>query len=93
MLLMKRIRLIAERNAASPAERLLDDLLRLQEAADNAIDANEVQEVPFSCSYACSRRQSSGMMVGLGHLHTQVCWQRPGQLAEPAEGTGEWHLL
>ena len=53
MLLMKRIRLIAERNAASPAERLLDDLLCLQEAAENAIDANEVQEVPLQCSCAC----------------------------------------
>ena len=53
MLLMKRIRLIAERNAASPAERLLDELLRLQDAADNAIDASEVQEVPLQCPRAC----------------------------------------
>ena len=53
MLLMKRIRLIAERNAASPAERLLDDLLRLQEAAENAIDANEVQEVLLRSLQSC----------------------------------------
>ncbi len=45
VLLLKRIRLIAERNAATPAERLLDDLLRLMEAAKGALDANEVQEV------------------------------------------------
>lgn len=45
MLLLKRIRLIAERNAASPAERLLDDLLRLLDASESAYDVNEVQEV------------------------------------------------
>lgn len=45
VLLLKRIRLIAERNAATPAERLLDDLLRLMDAAEGALDANEVQEV------------------------------------------------
>ena len=45
MLLLKRVRLIAERNAATPAERLLDDLLRLLDASESAYDANEVQEV------------------------------------------------
>ena len=45
MLLLKRIRLIAERNAATPAERLLDDLLRLLDASESAYDVNEVQEV------------------------------------------------
>ncbi len=45
MLLLNRIRLIAERNAATPAERLLDDLLRLLDASESAYDVNEVQEV------------------------------------------------
>lgn len=45
VLLLNRIRLIAERNAATPAERLLDDLLRLLDASESAYDVNEVQEV------------------------------------------------
>jgi len=45
VLLLKRIRLIAERGAATPAERLLDDLLRLLDSSEGAYDANEVQEV------------------------------------------------
>ena len=45
VLLLNRIRLIAERCAATPAERLLDDLLRLLDASESAYDANEVQEV------------------------------------------------
>ncbi|CAL5227419.1 g10379 [Coccomyxa viridis] len=44
VLLLNRIRLIAERNAATPAERLLDDLLRLLDASESAYDVNEVQE-------------------------------------------------
>lgn len=53
-LLVKRIRLIAERNAASPSERLLDDLLRLLDASENAIDADEVQEVWLPCPAICA---------------------------------------
>lgn len=43
LLLLKRIRLIAERNAASPAERLLDDCLRV--LANPALEQNEIREV------------------------------------------------
>ncbi len=43
LLLLKRIRLIAERNAASPAERLLDDCLRV--LANPTQDTDESQEV------------------------------------------------
>ncbi|CAL8466775.1 g6311 [Coccomyxa elongata] len=42
LLLLKRIRLIAERNAASPAERLLDDCLRV--LANPAQEQNEIRE-------------------------------------------------
>ncbi len=43
LLLLKRIRLIAERNAALPAERLLDDCLRV--LANPAQKQNESREV------------------------------------------------
>ena len=45
VLLLQRIRLMAERSAATPAERLLDELLRLLDASESAYDPNEVQEV------------------------------------------------
>ena len=52
ILLLKRIRLVAERSAATPAERLLDDLLRLLDASESAYDAHEVREV--QCTQAGS---------------------------------------
>lgn len=45
ILLLKRIRLVAERNAASPAERLLDDALRLLQLSTGLADAQDYEEV------------------------------------------------
>ena len=45
ILLLKRIRLVAERNTASPAERLLDDALRLLDMSTGLADAREYEEV------------------------------------------------
>ena len=75
MLLLNRIRLIAERNAATPAERLLDDLLRLLDASESAYDVNEVQEVQqrhTACDLMrrkASRRPWSRRFVKLNVMH------------------------
>ena len=44
LLLLKRVRLVAERNAASPAERLLDDVLRLLDASAGLPDRRDYEE-------------------------------------------------
>ena len=73
VLLLKYIRLIAERNAATPAERLLDDLLRLMDAPEGALDANEVQEVLLAHILPCSLFTIFKVQEVL--LHVGDAWQ------------------
>ena len=73
MLLLKRIRLIAERNAATPAERLLDDLLRLLDASESAYDTNEVQEVQQNLLYMSQWRQNCCSADSLVKLFLLLC--------------------
>ena len=70
LLLLRRVRLIAERNAATPAERLLDDSLRLLAAATGQPDNREYLEVSHSalicaaCSTCCHCCQGSQCSTG-----------------------------
>ena len=69
LLLLRRIRLVAERNAATPAERLLDDALRLLDLSAGLPDRREYEEVSGLLS------RSSAYMSAALHRHCCL-WRR-----------------
>lgn len=80
LLLLQRVRLEAARSAASPAERLLDDVLRLLDPM-RPIDSDQDYEVrpmrPMRCAYYKYARQLPAQPVSerrcsLAHCHDRA---------------------
>ncbi|BDA40937.1 hypothetical protein COCOBI_01-5910 [Coccomyxa sp. Obi] len=89
LLLLKRIRLIAERNAASPAERLLDDCLRV--LANPAQEQNESREEILD--YMESAFDMPGLRGGPADLFTAAAMlAQEGESDDEAEEDAGEHV-